>query len=186
MLKQINLCPILAWFGNSTAMGGFFFSPLVFIVKISVRLTLGVIHKPRGFQIGIFWPPLPPLNAIVIRNSVFPYPGVVKDRPSSWPSVQILNNFRGMIGKIFNFRTDQIIFRDVVCQERVGLVEFEYFQKDVVQFLRFTNKKLNFSIFRSFWRFFCIFKILYTETIYRSIPIIINRAFQNDYFKSIE
>ena len=43
------------------------------------------------------------------------YLGVVKERLSSWFSVQTLNNFWGIIGKRFNFETDQLF-----CSIRSG------------------------------------------------------------------
>ena len=40
------------------------------------------------------------------------YLRVVKDRVSSSLSLQTLDNFGGIIGKIFNFGTDQLFFRN--------------------------------------------------------------------------
>ena len=41
----------------------------------------------------------------------WPYLGFVKDRLSSWLSIQTLNNFGGIIGKFFNFGRWSIIFQ---------------------------------------------------------------------------
>ena len=47
-----------------------------------------------------------------------PYLGFVKDRLSSWLSVQTLNTFGAIIGKLFNFGTHQLCYQGIKSKKK--------------------------------------------------------------------